>query len=64
MCDICDKARGQPLKKALDILANALQQRKYRDRKCLDDAVGSLIGVRSTGQDALDCETVELKDRV
>ena len=63
MCDICDKARTQPLKRALDTIATAMQQRQNRGRTCLDDFVGELVGQKSTGLDALDQETEPIKGR-
>lgn len=64
MCDICDNARAaRPLKKALDIVAHAMQQRANRGRDCLDKLVGELVGESGKGQDALDCETEPLKER-
>ena len=63
MCDICDTARRQPLKKALATVASAMQQRSNRGRACLDKLVGELVGAGPTGQDALDHETEPLPER-
>lgn len=63
MCDICDAARKQPLKKALATIASAMQQRSNRGRTCLDETVGKLVGSVPTGQDALDHETESLPER-
>jgi hypothetical protein len=64
MCHICDKARTQSLEDALKTVAQALQQRSNRDSVCLDSLVGELMGAEPTGRDALDCETVQLGDRI
>jgi hypothetical protein len=61
MCATCDKARSQPLQKALATIAQAMQDRKVGRRPCLDALVGELMGMDSDGTDALDCETEELK---
>ncbi len=63
MCDICDTAKKQPKSKALGTVATALNDRRYRDRACIDKLVGELIGVAPSGQDALDQETESLPVR-
>jgi hypothetical protein len=64
MCDICDRARTtKPLKDALRVVAQAMQQRSNATRACLDDVIGELLGGKK-GQDALDCETEPLKVRL
>ncbi len=65
MCDTCDIARKQPKAKALGTIADALNDRRYRnrDRTCIDKLVGELVGVTPSGQDALDQPTESLPVR-
>lgn len=66
MCDVCDTARTQPTtKKALDLVAKALQDKRNRGRDCLDELVGELaLGTKpKKSADALDYATETLKDR-
>lgn len=63
MCDVCDKARNQPTKAALETVAKALQDKRYRGRDCLDELVGELALGSGPKTDALDYATESLKAR-
>lgn len=63
MCSTCDTARRQPLKKAFATIAAEMRRLPRGGRgTCLDKTIGELLGMGSTGQDALDHETTGLKE--
>ena len=60
MCDICEKARLQPMEKALNTIAEEMN--KHPGLTCLDDLVGELVGDTLDAYDALDEDTEALGD--